>query len=160
MSSLSHKALQDLLAAWRKDQLKIVLTNGCFDLLHVGHLRYLRQARALGDRLVVAVNDDESTRRIKGPGRPILPVEERLELLLALDCVDAVIAFSEPTAEDVVRALRPEIYAKGGDYGSSGRVPPEAALAIELGGSAHYLSFTSGRSTSNLIQHIRGSKEQ
>jgi D-glycero-beta-D-manno-heptose 1-phosphate adenylyltransferase len=95
---------------------RVVLTNGVFDLLHLGHVRYLQQARTLGDALVVAVNSDASTRRLKGPKRPLVPEQERAEVLAGLECVDAVTIFDEDTAGPLVEALRPDIYVKGGDY--------------------------------------------
>ena len=140
---------------WSGRGLRVVLTNGCFDLVHVGHVRYLAAARALGDRLVVALNDDASTRRLKGPGRPVLPADERAELLCALRAVDIVVPFDTDTAVDVVRALGPAVYVKGGDYGGPGRVPPEAAVAGELGAEVLYIPFVSGRSSSALIEQIR-----
>ncbi len=131
------------------------MTNGCFDLLHSGHARYLAAARALGDRLVVALNDDASTRALKGPGRPILPLAERAELLCALRSVDAVVAFAAPTAVEIVRALRPDVYVKGGDYGTASNRPPEADAAEAVGARVAFLPFVEGRSTSAIIAHIR-----
>ena len=110
---------------------RVVLANGCFDLLHVGHLRYLRDARSRGDVLVVAVNTDASVRGLKGEGRPLVPLEERAELLLALEPVDHVVAFDEPTLEPTLRALLPDVHAKGTDYTADG--VPEAAVDAELG---------------------------
>jgi len=140
---------------------RIVLTNGHFDLLHVGHTRYLRAARALGDVLVVAVNDDASTKRRKGPTRPIVPAAERAELLASLACVDYVTIFPDDTAEQVVRALRPHVYVKGGDYGltpeelARGKQPlPEAAVVQELGGQVVILPLVPEHSTSALVQRI------
>lgn len=102
-------------AAQRRGE-RVVFTNGCFDLLHVGHLRSLEQARALGDRLVVAVNGDASVRRLKGAGRPLVPARQRAELLAGLACVDWVVIFSEATPLRAIRALRPDVLAKGGDW--------------------------------------------
>jgi rfaE bifunctional protein nucleotidyltransferase chain/domain len=108
------------LLRWARDRraagARIVFTNGVFDLLHVGHVRYLQQARALGDALAVGLNSDVSARRLKGPSRPLVPEAERAEVLAALACVDAVTIFGEDTAEALVAALRPELYVKGGDY--------------------------------------------
>ena len=112
----AHDTLVRLVADWREAGARIVLTNGVFDLLHVGHVRYLQQASALGDVLVVGLNSDASTRRLKGPQRPLVPEEERAEVLAALACVDAVTLFEEDTAEALVAELRPDVYAKGGDY--------------------------------------------
>lgn len=112
----AHDTLARLVADWREAGARIVLTNGVFDLLHVGHVRYLQQASALGDVLVVGLNSDASTRRLKGPQRPLVPEHERAEVVAALACVDAVTLFEEDTAEALVAELRPDIYAKGGDY--------------------------------------------
>jgi rfaE bifunctional protein nucleotidyltransferase chain/domain len=110
---------------------RIVLANGCFDILHVGHVRYLEAARACGDVLIVALNTDESVRGLKGPGRPRMSLEERAELVAALRSVDHVTSFSEPTVEAVLRALRPDVHAKGSDYTIEN--VPEAAIDRELG---------------------------
>lgn len=147
-------ALRALRDTWSEAGERVVLTNGCFDLLHSGHVRYLASARALGDRLVIALNDDLSTRGLKGPGRPILPLAERAELLCALRVVDAVVAFGAPTAVDIVRALRPDIYVKGGDYGPGANRPPEADAAEAVGARVAFLPFVEGRSTSAIIAHI------
>src|SRR5689334_18779927 len=101
---------------------RVVFTNGVFDLLHVGHIRYLEEARGLGDVLIVGLNSDTSARALKGESRPLVPQSEREELLLALRCVDAVVIFDEPTADTVLAALQPQVYVKGGDYAQSG--PP------------------------------------
>ncbi|MBI4492442.1 MAG: D-glycero-beta-D-manno-heptose 1-phosphate adenylyltransferase [Chloroflexi bacterium] len=140
------------LARSRAAGAQVVLTNGCFDLLHVGHVRYLQQARALGDLLVVGVNTDESVRRLKGPGRPITPQDERAEVLAALACVGYVVLFAEPTAEALVAALRPEVYVKGGDYQEADL--PEAAVVHGYGGRVEILPFVEGRSTSQLVLTI------
>lgn len=108
--------MEEEAALLRDDGRRLVLTNGCFDLLHAGHLASLRGARALGDSLVVGVNRDEEVRRMKGSNRPVVPLEERLEMLEALECVDYVVPFGEPTAEALLRRIRPHFYAKGGDY--------------------------------------------
>lgn len=131
----------------------VVLTNGHFDLLHVGHVRYLQAARALGDVLVVGVNSDASTRALKGPTRPLLPAEERAELLQALRCVDATLVFEGNTASALIERLRPAIYAKGGDYASKELV--EAEVARQCGAEVRLLPEVPGRSTSSLIEVIR-----
>lgn len=141
-------------AAWAAAGERVVLTNGCFDLLHVGHTRYLAAARALGDRLVVALNDDASARRLKGPGRPILPLAERAELLCALRWVDAVVAFGAPTAVAIVTALRPDVYVKGGDYAAADNRPPEADVAEAVGARVAFLPFVAGQSTSAIVARI------
>jgi len=109
-------AAEEVRRAQRRGE-HVVFTNGCFDLLHVGHVRSLEEARALGDRLVVAVNDDASVRRIKGPSRPIVPARQRAELIAALECVDWAVIFGAPTPLATIRALRPDVLAKGGDWG-------------------------------------------
>ena len=133
----------------------VVLTNGHFDLLHVGHLRYLQSARRLGDALVVGLNSDASTRSRK-PGRPLVPQEERAELLAALACVDVIVIFDDPTANALVDTLRPEIYVKGGDWGQpGGPQPPEGEVVASYGGRVVYLSYVPNHSTSSLIERIR-----
>jgi len=129
---------------------KLVFTNGVFDILHAGHVRYLAQARLLGDLLVVGLNSDASARALgKGPGRPINNEEDRAEVLLALRAVDAVIPFDEPTPERLIRALRPEVHVKGGDY----RVEdlPEAKIVGGYGGEVRILPLLEGRSTSEIL---------
>ena len=131
---------------------KIVLTNGVFDLLHVGHARYLAEARALGDALIVAVNSDESVRGFKDPLRPIVPLAERMELLASLACVDYVAAFETRTPVPLIEQVRPLLYAKGGDYALEDL--PEAAVVIGYGGSVRILSLIAGRSTTTLIARV------
>lgn len=133
----------------------IVFTNGHFDLLHVGHLRYLSAASDLGDVLVVGVNDDEITRQRKGPGRPILPEEERAEMLAGLATVDYVAIFHELTATACIERLMPDIYVKGGDYAPGGADLPEAAAVEFYGARVVILPLIDGRSTSSIVQAIR-----
>jgi rfaE bifunctional protein nucleotidyltransferase chain/domain len=134
----------------------LVFTNGLFDLLHVGHARYLQTARAMGDALLVGLNSDASARVLK-PGRPVVPAEERAELVAALGCVDGVVIFDDPTANSVVAALQPDIYVKGGDWGQpGGRVPPEATVVAGYGGRVVYVPYVPERSTTALIAQIRG----
>ena len=127
---------------------RVVLANGCFDLLHVGHVRYLEDARARGDMLVVALNDDASVRALKGPGRPLVPLAERAEVLLALRCVDAVTSFGERDVEATLRLLRPDVHAKGSDY--TVESVPEAAVDRELGIEIAICGGPKVRSTSEL----------
>jgi D-beta-D-heptose 7-phosphate kinase / D-beta-D-heptose 1-phosphate adenosyltransferase len=127
----------------------VVATGGCFDLLHAGHVSTLQAARELGDFLVVLLNSDESVARLKGPDRPLVPQAERAAVLAALSCVDAVVVFDEDTPEQALVQLRPDIFAKGGDYASA--VLPEAAALAEWGGQVVILPFVDGRSTSQLI---------
>ncbi len=142
----------------RREGRTTVFTNGHFDLLHVGHLRYLAAARALGDLLIVALNDDAGTARLKGPLRPIVPEGERAESLAALAAVDYVTLFEEDTPAALIAALRPEVYVKGGDYtaapGQGGKPLPEAAIVRGYGGEVRVLPLTPERSTSGLIERI------
>jgi D-beta-D-heptose 7-phosphate kinase / D-beta-D-heptose 1-phosphate adenosyltransferase len=134
---------------------RIVFTNGCFDVLHRGHVAYLQQARSLGDRLVVAVNSDESVSRLKGPGRPVNPVEDRVAVLAALSCVDYVTVFEEDTPERLLELIRPDLYVKGGDYIPS--MLPETPIVERLGGHVRILDYVENRSTTALIDRIRAS---
>jgi rfaE bifunctional protein nucleotidyltransferase chain/domain len=152
---LAVDELDQLRSAWSASDFRVVLTNGCFDLLHVGHVRYLAQARQLGDRLIVALNDDASVTRLKGPGRPLQPLADRATILSALRSVDAVIAFGADTAVELVQRLRPDIYVKGGDYDDVAHRPPEAVAAADLGARVVYLPFVAGRSTSQLLARLR-----
>jgi rfaE bifunctional protein nucleotidyltransferase chain/domain len=128
----------------------VVATGGCFDLLHVGHIETLEGARRLGDCLVVCLNSDASVRRLKGPGRPLVAQADRIRLLEALDCVDAVVVFDEDTPEQVLRRLRPQVWCKGGDY-ADGRLPEETVLE-EWSGQAVVLPYVAGRSTTRLAR--------
>ena len=142
----------------RRSIRRLVFTNGHFDLLHVGHVTYLETARALGHALFVGVNSDESTRRLKGPKRPLTPQGERLQILASLNCVDAVLIFDGLTAHEPLGALRPEIYAKGGDYvldpNRAGTLLPEAPLVQGYGGQIELIPYLAGHSTSEFIQRI------
>jgi len=113
---LTREQLQDRVAEWRRSGARITLANGCFDVLHVGHVRYLHAARELGGKLIVAVNSDESVRTLKGAGRPVMPAEERAEILSALAAVDAVVIFPEKDVRAIIREIRPDFQAKGTDY--------------------------------------------
>ena len=126
---------------------RVVVTNGCFDLLHVGHVRFLQEARSLGDALLVALNGDASVRALKGRDRPLVPAAERAEVVAALACVDAVVVFEEPTPDNLLRLLRPDVHCKGGNYALE--EIPEAAHAGTL-----LLGHTRGRSTSGLVAEI------
>jgi len=136
----------------RKSRKKLVFTNGCFDILHVGHVRFLNQARALGDALVVAVNTDRSVRQIKEASRPIVPEGERAEILAALECVDYVFLFDEPTPQEVIDAIVPDVLVKGADWGLSeivGRATVEGA-----GGVVRNISLVEGSSTTGIIEKV------
>jgi D-glycero-beta-D-manno-heptose 1-phosphate adenylyltransferase len=134
---------------------RIVFTNGHFDLLHVGHLRYLQSASELGDVLVVGVNDDKVTTERKGAGRPILPEDERAELLAGLACVGFVTIFHGPTASECIESLKPDVYVKGGDYAPGGEELPEAEVVGALGGETVILPLIRGRSTTDIVHAIR-----
>jgi len=131
---------------------RVVLANGCFDPLHVGHVRYLEGARALGDYLVVAVNDDSSTRLIKGEGRPVVPVGDRARVLSSLRCVDSVLVFSSPDVSSILRELRPAIHAKGTDY--TVETVPERRISEELGIECAIVGDPKRHSSSDLIEKI------
>lgn len=135
---------------------RLVLTNGCFDLLHAGHVRYLRQARALGDALAVALNSDSSVRELKGDGRPINPESDRAEVLAALACVDFVAVFEGKRATGLMRAVRPHIYAKGGDYTRDSLDADERAALEEGGADIRILPLVPGRSTTGVLERMRG----
>jgi rfaE bifunctional protein nucleotidyltransferase chain/domain len=146
-------ALIDERAAWRAAGLKVVLTNGCFDLLHRGHLALLEMARGTGDVLVVALNSDASVRALKGGGRPIVPEAERAEVLLALEAVDRVVVYDEPTPIEVVRALLPDVLAKGADWAADAIVGrPEVERS---GGRVVRVATVPGRSTSAIVDRMR-----
>ncbi|MBM7077918.1 D-glycero-beta-D-manno-heptose 1-phosphate adenylyltransferase [Micromonospora humida] len=145
--------LDAIVADHRRTGRSVVFTNGCFDVLHPGHVRYLEQARALGDLLVVAVNSDSSVRRLKGADRPVNPVEDRIALLAALSCVDHVVVFEEDSPADLIEAVRPDVYVKGGDYPPE--MVPEAPLVRRLGGQVRTLGYVPDRSTSAIIDRIR-----
>ena len=156
--------LNAVVDAARAEGKRVVLTNGCFDLLHVGHVRGLRASRALGDVLVVGVNSDESVRGLKGEGRPLVPQEERAEVLAALDAVDYVVIFDEPTAERLAATVRPAVYAKGGDYAAGGAAIdaqrlPEARVVAAHGGETVLVPLVQGRSTTDLVRRIRAGAE-
>ena len=133
---------------------RIVLTNGCFDLLHVGHVRCLRRARELGDALIVAVNSDDSVRALKGPDRPVVPEAARAEVVAALGCVNHVTIFDARTAEQLVGSLQPDVYVKGGDYSPGGKTVPEARIVASYGGLTMFFELEAGASTSAIIQTI------
>ncbi|HYB42240.1 MAG TPA: adenylyltransferase/cytidyltransferase family protein [Candidatus Methylomirabilis sp.] len=141
-----------LVAASRREGRRIVLANGCFDLLHVGHVRYLREARALGDVLLVALNSDASVRRLKGRGRPVMPEAERAELVGALAVVDAVLLFDDDRADGLIERLRPDVHAKGTDYDE--RSVPEREAVLAAGGRVAIAGDPKSHATKDLIRTI------
>jgi D-beta-D-heptose 7-phosphate kinase/D-beta-D-heptose 1-phosphate adenosyltransferase len=148
-----HAVLADVVAEHRRAGRRIIFTNGCFDLLHLGHAEYLRQARRLGDLLVVGVNSDHSVARLKGPGRPVLPEDERAALLAALEPVDLVTVFDEPTPRVLLELLRPDLYVKGGDYTAD--MLSEADIVNAIGGEVVTVGYVQGRSTTELVDRIQ-----
>ncbi|MBI41554.1 MAG: D-glycero-beta-D-manno-heptose 1-phosphate adenylyltransferase [Leptospiraceae bacterium] len=141
------------LDALQKEQKRIVFTNGCFDILHRGHVEYLCRARDLGDYLVLGLNSDDSVRELKGPGRPIQPMEDRIRILAGLFCLDFLIPFSESTPENLLSILQPDIHTKGGDY--KPEELPEASVVQSYGGKVIILPFLEGRSSSRIIERSR-----
>ena len=140
-------------AKLKEEGKKIVLANGCFDLIHVGHVRYLEGAAALGNILVVAINSDESVRRLKGSGRPLLPESGRAAMVAGFECVDFVIVFSQPTVENLLRSVQPHVHAKGTDY--TEETVPERELVKAYGGITMIVGDPKDHSTRDLIQKIR-----
>jgi len=149
------RSLEELTAQLEHDRgkgKKVVFTNGCFDLLHVGHIRYLQQARRMGDLLVVAINTDDSVRKLKGPSRPVQPEQDRAEILAGLECVDYVVSFEQDTPLSVIEHLKPDVLVKGADW------PVEQIVGREVvegsGGRVATISYVEGVSTSALIERI------
>jgi len=139
---------------WKQAGLRVVWTNGCFDLLHVGHIRSFQEARSLGDILVVGLNSDSSVRAIKGPLRPVVCGEDRAEMVAALEVVDYVTIFDEPDPVRAISVLRPDVHCKGADYADGRRPVPERDIILAYGGEIRYLPLHEGRSTSGLIGRI------
>jgi rfaE bifunctional protein nucleotidyltransferase chain/domain len=150
---VSRERLRELLQQRRRAGAKLVLANGCFDTLHVGHVRYLEGARREGDILVVAVNSDSSVCHLKGPGRPILPESARAELVAAIRAVDYVVLFSEPNVETLLEFLRPDVHAKGTDYAAE--TVPERAIAARLGIRIAIVGDPKDHSTRNFLDSVR-----
>jgi rfaE bifunctional protein nucleotidyltransferase chain/domain len=147
---LSRNELQQRVAEWRRGGERITLANGTFDLLHVGHVRYLHAAKALGGRLVVAVNSDDSTRALKGADRPLMPAEERAEILAALADVDAVVIFPEPDVRALIRDIRPDVHAKGTDYTADS--VPERDVVREYGGRVAIVGDPKNHSATEILR--------
>ena len=147
-----REQLRHTVEQWRAQGEQVILTNGCFDLLHVGHIRYLHGAKRLGGKLVVAINSDESVRRLKGPARPLMPEQERAEIIAALADVDAVVIFSEPDVRALIRELRPNVQAKGTDYTAEG--VPERDEMIACGGRVEIVGDPKDHSTTAFLQQL------
>lgn len=154
---LTRDQLRRRVEEWRRSGDRIILTNGSFDLLHVGHIRYLRAAKQLGGKLVVGINADESVRGLKGAGRPLMPAAERAEILAALADVDAVVVFPEPDVRALIRAIRPDVHAKGTDYTADN--VPERDTVIECGGRVAIVGDPKDHSATDFIARI-GRKER
>jgi D-glycero-beta-D-manno-heptose 1-phosphate adenylyltransferase len=142
---------------WRATGNRVVLANGCFDLVHVGHIRYLHGAKALGGKLIVALNSDESVRKLKGEGRPLMPEQERAEILAALADVDAVVIFSEPDVRALIREIRPDVQAKGTDY--TAESVPERDVTIECGGRVEIVGDPKDHSTTQYLSQMNDRKK-
>lgn len=149
----SRDDLRQRVEAWRRDGERIVLANGCFDLLHVGHVRYLRGAKALGGKLIVAMNSDTSVRQIKGEGRPFMPEQERAEIVAALADVDAVVIFDEPDVRALIREIRPDVQAKGTDYTREN--VPEREEVLAYGGRVDIVGDPKDHSTTEMLAQLR-----
>jgi D-glycero-beta-D-manno-heptose 1-phosphate adenylyltransferase len=147
---VTRHELQARAHEWRQNGERIILANGNFDLLHVGHVRYLQAAKELGGKLIVAINSDESVRTLKGEGRPVMPAEERAEIIAALACVDAVVIFPELDVRALIREIRPDFQAKGTDYTTDG--VPERDVVVECGGQVAIVGDPKNHSTSEIIQ--------
>ena len=144
--------LIEAISAAKKDGRRIVFCNGCFDVLHVGHVRYLEAARALGDLLIVAINSDAQARRLKGEGRPLMPQDQRAEIVSALDAVDFVTIFEEPTVTELLLALKPDIHAKGTDYTED--TVPERDVVRSYGGRVAIAGDQKDHSSSQMIEKV------
>lgn len=151
---LTKETLGERIEALRKQGKSIVTTNGCFDILHVGHVRILKQAKALGDVLVVGINSDASVRDLKGPERPINNQDDRAELLASLECVDVVSIFTEGTPVEFIKVVKPDIHVKGADYKPQDL--EETPVVESLGGKVEILPLVPQKSTTSLVQKIRG----
>src|SRR5579863_2654555 len=149
-----REQLKERVNAWRKAGDSITLANGCFDLLHVGHIRYLHAARKLGGRLIVAINSDDSVRALKGEGRPLMPASERAEILSALADVDAVVIFPEPDVRALIREVRPDVHAKGTDY--TAETVPERDVVAQCGGRVEIVGDAKDHSATEIIRSRLG----
>ena len=149
---IPNERIEAFAAALREGGARVVFTNGCFDILHAGHVRYLAAARSLGDVLILGLNSDASVRRLKGETRPVNRAEDRAEVVGALKSVDAVVIFGEDTAEVLIAKVRPAVYAKGGDY--TLETLPEARIVERYGGEVAFIPLVAGKSTTNIITRV------
>lgn len=150
---IERNSVKNFCEELRSQGKKIVFTNGCFDILHAGHVRYLTAAKNLGDILIVGLNTDESVRKLKGSSRPVNKEKDRAEVLLGLKAVDYVVLFGEQTAENLISEVKPDIYAKGGDY--TLETLPEAKIVQSYGGKVEFIQLVAGKSTTNIINAIQ-----
>src|SRR4051812_40845242 len=155
---VSREELKRRVAQWRNAGVQVVMANGCFDVLHVGHVRYLQAAKALGGRLVVALNADDSVKKLKGAGRPVMPEGERAEILASLEPVDAVVIFSELDVRSLLNDVRPDVQAKGTDYTKDS--VPERDVVTAYGGRVEIVGDPKDHSATELIQRIGAAKQK
>lgn len=152
---IKRENLPELLKKLRKEKKTIVTTNGCFDILHVGHVRYLNKTKSFADVLIVALNSDKSVKSIKGEGRPINNENDRAEVLSGLKSVDYVVLFDEKSPVDLLLEIKPDVYTKGADY--TLETLPEAKAITEVGGRIEFIKFVEGKSTTSIIEKMRNS---
>ncbi len=153
---IERKNIQEFVSELKKQGKTIVTTNGCFDILHVGHVRYLQKTKTFADVMIVCLNSDDSVRRIKGPKRPINNENDRAEILCALECVDYVVIFDESSPEKLLCEIKPDVHTKGADY--TIETLPEAKSIIANGGRIEFISFVEGKSTTKVIEKISAKK--
>ena len=153
---IERKNIQEFVSELKKQGKTIVTTNGCFDILHVGHVRYLQKTKTFADVMIVCLNSDDSVRRIKGPKRPINNENDRAEILCALECVDYVVIFDESSPEKLLCKIKPDVHTKGADY--TIETLPEAKSIIANGGRIEFISFVEGKSTTKVIEKISAKK--
>lgn len=147
---INRSEIEDLSKKLKSEGKKIVTTNGCFDILHVGHVRYLKQAKSYGDMLILGLNSDSSVRKLKGPKRPINNQDDRAEVMAALGFIDYVVVFDEDTPVNLLSQIKPDVHVKGGDYDINNL--PEAKTVMAAGGRVEFVSFVEGKSTTNIIE--------
>jgi rfaE bifunctional protein nucleotidyltransferase chain/domain len=152
----TRELLRDQVQRWREQGEQVVLANGCFDLLHVGHVRYLRGAKALGGKLIVAINSDASVLELKGAGRPLMPAPERAEILAAIEDVDAIVVFEEPDVRALIRELHPDVQAKGTDY--TRESVPERDQVLAYGGRVEIVGDPKNHSTTEFLSQMKNSR--
>jgi len=153
---IKREKIPELLAEIKRNGQTLVTTNGCFDILHVGHVKYLQKTKTFADKLLVCLNSDKSVRSIKGPSRPINNENDRAEILCALSCVDYVVLFDEDTPINLLREIKPDVHTKGADY--TIETLPEAKYIIENGGRIEFISFVEGKSTTKILEKIHDCK--